>query len=336
MNAGLRALLAGAIDYAGAYPPASLGLEQSAENYFRYRKTPETWMLGRFVCPAMQLDELAAFVERRSPPAEVGPDGVGDWSIAAVLPAGATVAEGRRNLNAWLPALRRSPLAAKIGGIEIRLPDELTLATTFGELRDAAEPLLDELAAEMLPGAIAFIESPVSPAVPSAAHAKRDDLICWVAKAVAGCAKKENWPAGRLAFKLRMGGQSATHYLSSAELARVLGALREHRALWKATAGLHHPMFHYDAAIGGYAAGFINVLSAAVLAEAHHLPEFELQSILEEENVASFTLTENGIRWRGRSATIDQIAAARRRAFLSFGSCSFDEPVAGLKALGWL
>lgn len=336
MNASLRALLSGAIDYAGMFPPASLSLEQSAGNYFRFRKSPEAWMLGRFVCPAAQLDELAAIVESHPPPDEVRPEGPGGWSIVAVLPAGATVAEWRENLKASLSAVRRNPLAAKIGAIEIRLPDELTLAKTFGELRSAVEPLADVLAAAMLPGVVAFIEPPAAPPVPSAAHARRDDVICWVAKAVAEFSRKKGGPAGRLALKLRTGGLSTTPYLSSAELARVVCTFHEQGLAWKATAGLHHPMFHYDAAAGGYASGFINLLTAAVLADAHHLPEPELQSILEDENVASFAWTDQTLRWRGRSATVDQIAAARRRALLSFGSCSFDDPAAGLRSLGWL
>lgn len=336
MNGSLRALLSGAIDYAGMFPPASLGLEQSADNYFSYRRTPEAWMLGRFVCPAAQLDDLAAIVESHPPPDEALPDGPGDWSISAVLPAGATVAAWREKLDASLSAVRHNLLAAKVGAIEIRLPDELTLAKTFGELRDAVTPLADALAAETLPGAVAFIEPPAAPPVPSAAHARRDDVICWVAKAVAECSKKRGWAAGRLALKLRMGGLATTPYLSSAELARVVCTLREHGVAWKATAGLHHPMYHYDAAAGGYASGFINLLTAAVLADVHHFPEPELQSILEDESVASFALSDEALRWRARSATLERIATARRRSLVSFGSCSFDDPVAGLKALGWL
>ena len=68
MTPSLQALLAGAIDYAGMFPPASLDLEQSARNYFAYGAAPEAWMLGRFVCPASRLHELASIAEtqRRS------------------------------------------------------------------------------------------------------------------------------------------------------------------------------------------------------------------------------------------------------------------------------
>src|ERR671939_21225 len=61
MSASLHALLAGAVDYAGLFPPAGLPLEQAVGDYARYRREPEAWMLGRFVCPAARLAELAPF-----------------------------------------------------------------------------------------------------------------------------------------------------------------------------------------------------------------------------------------------------------------------------------
>ncbi|MBY0373285.1 MAG: hypothetical protein K2Q23_04780 [Bryobacteraceae bacterium] len=54
----LEALLNGAIDYAGLYPPAGLPLAQAAANYESYRRSPEHWMLGRFVGPAAAVDQL--------------------------------------------------------------------------------------------------------------------------------------------------------------------------------------------------------------------------------------------------------------------------------------
>src|SRR5262245_40788191 len=62
MSPGLRALLAGVIDYAGLFPPAKLPLDQAIRNYARYRREPDSWMLGRFICPAARLAELEPFV----------------------------------------------------------------------------------------------------------------------------------------------------------------------------------------------------------------------------------------------------------------------------------
>src|SRR3974390_3223737 len=61
MLASARAFLEGIIDYAGLFPPADLPLDQALANYLRYRREPESWMLGRFICPAGRLKELTIF-----------------------------------------------------------------------------------------------------------------------------------------------------------------------------------------------------------------------------------------------------------------------------------
>src|ERR1700719_3783161 len=52
----LRALLAHSIDYAGMFPPCSLGLESALKNQSEYVRTPDAWMLGAFVLSAEQFD----------------------------------------------------------------------------------------------------------------------------------------------------------------------------------------------------------------------------------------------------------------------------------------
>src|SRR5438105_6737048 len=63
MFASVRALLTGIVDYAGLFPPAELPLNEAIRNYARYRTAPESWMLGRFICPAARLTELSPYVE---------------------------------------------------------------------------------------------------------------------------------------------------------------------------------------------------------------------------------------------------------------------------------
>jgi len=56
---GARAvLLAGLIDHAALFPPASLGLEDALAEDARVRRAPEAWLVGRFVCPASRLGQL--------------------------------------------------------------------------------------------------------------------------------------------------------------------------------------------------------------------------------------------------------------------------------------
>lgn len=53
-----QALLSGLIDYAGLFPPAGLGMEAAVANYARYLRSPEAWMLGRFIVPVSRLAEF--------------------------------------------------------------------------------------------------------------------------------------------------------------------------------------------------------------------------------------------------------------------------------------
>jgi hypothetical protein len=56
----IRAMMKGAIDYAGLFPPAGLDMASAVRNFDAYRTGPNAWMLGRFIVPAARLDEFAA------------------------------------------------------------------------------------------------------------------------------------------------------------------------------------------------------------------------------------------------------------------------------------
>ena len=64
----MRAVFEGIVDYAGLFPPASLGMAEAVEHYDRYRRSPERAMLGRFVVAASRLDELGESVSKLRPP----------------------------------------------------------------------------------------------------------------------------------------------------------------------------------------------------------------------------------------------------------------------------
>ena len=62
-----------------------------------------------------------------------------------------------------------------------------------------------------------------------------------------------------------------------------------------------------------------------------------LEELMEEEFDEVFRFEPNKIHWRGNN-TLDltQIEQLRLSGIISFGSCSFDEPVADLQGLGIL
>src|SRR5579863_3226593 len=56
----IDALLAGLIDYAGLYPPASLDMRPAVENYLAYRGGKHAYTLGRFIVGLNRIEELRA------------------------------------------------------------------------------------------------------------------------------------------------------------------------------------------------------------------------------------------------------------------------------------
>jgi hypothetical protein len=66
----VREFLAGAIDYAGLFPPAALDMRTAIRNYASYRAGDDASLLGRFVAPAARLSELAEELESLDRPGE--------------------------------------------------------------------------------------------------------------------------------------------------------------------------------------------------------------------------------------------------------------------------
>ena len=138
-----------------------------------------------------------------------------------------------------------------------------------------------------------------------------------------------------LRAKIRTGGTTADAFPTIETVAAFIRACAEMHLPFKATAGLHHPIrctkpLTYEAdAPSGVMHGFLNVFMAAALPE-------HAEKILAEDNVRAFAFDEGGFWWRDLRVATDEIARVRQELFISFGSCSFEEPIADLKELGWL
>jgi hypothetical protein len=134
-----------------------------------------------------------------------------------------------------------------------------------------------------------------------------------------------------LGAKLRCGGTAREAFPSVAEVARFIRAAVLARVPFKATAGLHHPVRHVDAASGFPMHGFLNLLAAAAL--AWRVDGVTLERIIAEEDADAFAFDDTSFAWRGERIGVDRLTTTRREAFVSFGSCSFAEPVDDLIAL---
>jgi hypothetical protein len=106
---------------------------------------------------------------------------------------------------------------------------------------------------------------------------------------------------------------------------------------FKATAGLHHPFrgsypLTYDP--GSEAAemfGYLNVFAAAAFA-ARGLPVAALAKLLVEGGSGALEFSTGGAQWRGFLVTTEDLRRSRANAAISFGSCSFTEPLTDLAA----
>jgi len=167
-----------------------------------------------------------------------------------------------------------------------------------------------------------------------------------------------------LRAKIRTGGVTADAFPAAASIATFIQRCAERGVPFKATAGLHHPIrcikpltYEPDAPTGTMH-GFVNLFMAAALASAAVIPSVvegpgsggwrddraatrpdlsaTLEMTLMETDARAFEFGDDAASWRGHSVTTEDLARIRSEFAISFGSCSFEEPVADLKELGWL
>jgi len=117
------------------------------------------------------------------------------------------------------------------------------------------------------------------------------------------------------------------------DAAALIVACRDASVPFKATAGLHHPIRHYDDGLDTEMHGFLNIFAAAVRAAEHRLDRTDVQTILREENADNFRFLKDAVAWRDLTVSLDGVRHARDTLALSFGSCSFEEPIDHLRDL---
>jgi len=141
--------------------------------------------------------------------------------------------------------------------------------------------------------------------------------------------------------KIRTGGVTGDAIPEPRALARFLEQCAAARVPFKATAGLHHPIRGAHPLTGeadGPTAtmhGFVNVFLAAAFARAGWSAA-QLGNVLDEQSLSAFGFGPEAASWRGHRLAIAALQASRMEFLISFGSCSFEEPIAELQALGWL
>ena len=279
-----QALLQSAIDYAGLFPPATLDLEATVQNYAAYSVGREAWALGRLVLPAAKLVEFAA----RWPHAVVG------WPVSLLLGADYD--------------------------IEMQLAIDVGLRLDFVECRPARLEDVAEIRRRMPNHGLLFVESPVGCAL--------QDMVAAVADAGA-CAK------------VRTGGVVAEAIPTPSTVAAFLVACAQNGIRLKATAGLHHAirgehrLTYEPQSPMACMHGFVNFFLAATAAHEGAV-ESEIAEILDDNERWNFNANNERLQWRGRDFSSGTIREMRDKFAISFGSCSFEEPMEELRSMGWI
>lgn len=140
---------------------------------------------------------------------------------------------------------------------------------------------------------------------------------------------------GNVGYKLRCGGQDKQSFPAPEQVAEAIGICRDNDIAIKFTAGMHHPLRSYSPDIEVMQHGFINVFAAALLAWGCNLTTDEITECLCDETARHFRFTKEGFSWQETKISADEIKRLRQSKVISFGSCSFAEPVAGLHLLGF-
>lgn len=137
-------------------------------------------------------------------------------------------------------------------------------------------------------------------------------------------------------FKLRCGATDTAAAPLPETVAATIALCRDHDIPMKFTAGMHLPLRNQCRLTGRMQHGFLNIFAAALLFWAGRLSAAEMTDCLRDEAPADFLFTDKGFHWRKRSISTPDIQKIRQDRIVSFGSCSFIEPVEGLLALGLL
>jgi len=320
MRSCQRAFLSGLIDYAGLFPPAALDLRPAMFTYARDREGPDAWMLNRFILPVSRLVELQPFLSSLDAKAPLV------LSVLGYAPASSSPEPwANRALRTLVDAHRfetQSGGRVRCDRFEMRVPVELAsdpdvLAMALGDFDGVLRA--QGRGASCIALEVPFLDAPdsVAPAVHAISVAN------------------ERAARDAFALKLRCGGVTEDLFPSVETLASALTEALRAGIPFKATAGLHHPVRQYRDEVETEMHGFLNVFGGAILARLHGLDADALAEILDDTDPRHFELGE-ALSWKHLSATAPDIADARERFALSYGSCSFEEPRDDLRQLGWL
>ncbi|MGI8638586.1 MAG: hypothetical protein ACR2MG_01320 [Pyrinomonadaceae bacterium] len=292
----IRALLNEIIDYAGLFPPSALSMPEAVINYAAYKNSNYNWMLGRFVVPVSRLDEFL----------EGGRDFI-----------------SRDKNSSW----RLSVLASEDIYDTVRKIENFNAENAPSAVCDALEvkadtgSLIEKIAEAVPPNLAVYFEIPIGKNLA--------DLVSTLA-------------IYKQRAKIRTGGVTTDAFPKVEKIVRFMRTCLAANVPFKATAGLHHPLrcfkpltYEKDAPEGKMN-GFLNVFLAAGLLQQGYKSGL-IYELLNDERTDNFLFEDDGVLWRQEYfISTAQLRHLREKNIISFGSCSFEEPITDLQEIGLL
>jgi hypothetical protein len=322
MTNSFKAFMSELIDYAGLFPPARLPLRLAVEEYLRHRQEPEAWILNRFICPVQKLHELIPYKEKFQAKLVIVPLTVLFNNAENQIDY---LSQLENDLNLLQEFQDEMHLTAAAEVFELRI--SMTLFDNFNEnkIHRFLTKISDLMKTHGYEKIMLFLE------LQRAGVNKKDLSRFFQAVSQLRASVKPN-----TGVKVRCGGEDAGAFPEPEELAGYLNFSVTMKVPFKATAGLHHPVRHFNSSVKTKMHGFLNVFGAALLAFRHYLNSATILEILEDEEATHFSFTPEAFIWKNLEITAIDIRNLRNSRVFGFGSCSFDEPRDDLKNLGLL
>lgn len=305
MTESLRRLLQNPIDYAGLFPPASLSMQDALQEYGKAMDGEDEWIVNRFVCPVGRLTECQDVLKQA-----LSTDGEPAWIDLAVVGTPLTGAGmATESIQKDMAVVKSAFAFADISTFEIKVPLGAEFAGCLSVVKRAFN-WFDERDVEV------YIELPWGQGMTEA--------MAEAASVIDG-----------VGFKARTGGTEPEQFPDPRDFAAFIVEAARLEALNKYTAGLHQPVRHYDSSTTSYHHGFLNAMVASILATIQDATTHEVEQILNIQEASEFLFTDQGIELQGKKISLKDIDEWWL-FFGGFGSCSYKEPIEGLKRLGWV
>ena len=335
MKNSLQTLMNGLIDYAGLFPPAKLPLNEAVAEYISHFKDNKKWILGRFIIPVSQLKDLEEFIPMFE---EIG-------TLKLSVLGGQTSSDKeflhqtKKEMDIINDYREKHKGKVSIEVIETKLPSTSPSKNTMVSVIE----ILNSNNLEH------YHEFPELPYV-GINYATNEDEGEWdekITPTIEMISTLDN-----TGIKIRCGGIVKEAFPSVEQVAAMIQNCSIYNVPLKFTAGLHHPLRHHSNEYDTEMHGFINMFSASAFATTFPKPENEqekfrmfilLAHMIDCQNETDFEFLEDKMVWKVgddrdsrfeiRNETIEK---SRQNNGISFGSCSFQEPMDDLKQLGWM